>query len=106
MRSITLFFSVAPLALAAWVWSSPGFALTVPVGAKTGMAPTEGFTGVSEKSIQIAWRRPTGLSLEQRKKAAKEWAKAKRPSGGRTSVANRRRLEQLQANALLRLCCR
>ena len=106
MRLITLFFSVAFLALAAWAWGSPGIALTVPVSTKTGLAAATGLTTVSEKKVvQIRWRRRTAVSSKQRRKAAKAWAKAKkRPSasGSRTSEATRRALDQLLLRDALR----
>ncbi len=101
MRSITLFFGVALLALAVWASSSPGFALTVPISTKTRPALAEGLTGVSKKVIQIGWRRRTAVSSEQRRKAAKAWVnKAKRFSAdeysdSRTSEATRRARDQL-----------
>ena len=101
-----LFFRVALLALAAWAWSSPGFALTVPVSyAKTVPAAADGFAGMSEKIIQIRWRRRTAVSSEQRRKAAKAWAKrsyAGDGSGSRTSEATRRALDQLLLRDALR----
>jgi hypothetical protein len=99
MRLITLFFSVAFLALAVWVWSSPGFALTVPVSStKTGLMVADGFAGMSEKVIQITGRKRRVVTAEERR-AAKAWAKAKRKRGKGSasgiSPETMRRLDEL-----------
>ena len=65
-----------------------------------------GFTDLGEKVIQITGRKRRVVIDEQRKKAARAWARAKRSpagdSGSRTSEATRKALDQLLLRDALR----